>query len=65
MSTSAVGTTLSPTPGRPPARGMVWIPGGSFTMGSAARYPEEAPAHRVVVKGGSICHMGFRCIVRS
>ena len=51
MSTTAVGTTLSPPPGRPPARGMVWIPGGSFTMGSDGHYPEEAPAHRVVVEG--------------
>jgi len=30
---------------------MVWIPGGTFTMGSDAHYPEEAPAHRVVVEG--------------
>ena len=38
-------------PGRPPARDMVWIPGGTFTMGSDAHYPEEAPAHRVPVEG--------------
>jgi formylglycine-generating enzyme required for sulfatase activity len=30
---------------------MVWIPGGTFTMGSDAHYPEEAPAHRVPVEG--------------
>jgi formylglycine-generating enzyme required for sulfatase activity len=30
---------------------MVWIPGGSFTMGSDHHYPEEAPAHRVAVEG--------------
>ena len=30
---------------------MVWIPGGSFVMGSNHHYPEEAPAHRVDVKG--------------
>ncbi|WP_259703038.1 formylglycine-generating enzyme family protein [Synechococcus sp. CS-1324] len=30
---------------------MVWIPGGSFVMGSDAHYPEEAPAHRVAVEG--------------
>ncbi|MFZ9753479.1 MAG: formylglycine-generating enzyme family protein [Cyanobium sp.] len=30
---------------------MVWIPGGSFTMGSDHHYPEEAPAHRVRVDG--------------
>lgn len=38
-------------PGRPPARDMAWIPGGSFSMGSDHHYPEEAPAHRVVVEG--------------
>ena len=27
---------------------MVWVPGGTFIMGSDAHYPEEAPAHRVV-----------------
>src|SRR5262245_36513512 len=34
---------------RPP--GMVWIPGGDFTMGSDAgsAWPEERPAHRVRV----------------
>jgi sulfatase modifying factor 1 len=30
---------------------MVWIPGGSFRMGSDHHYPEEAPAHRVSVDG--------------
>ena len=30
---------------------MVWIPGGSFSMGSDDHYPEEAPAHRVSVEG--------------
>src|SRR5438105_7549137 len=29
--------------------GMVWIPGGTFRMGSDHHYPEEAPAHRVSV----------------
>lgn len=38
-------------PGRPPAREMVWIPGGTYTMGSDHHYPEEAPAHRVRVEG--------------
>src|SRR5262245_11217261 len=28
---------------------MVWIPGGTFLMGSEKHYPEEAPAHRVTV----------------
>jgi formylglycine-generating enzyme required for sulfatase activity len=31
--------------------GMVWIPGGTFMMGSDRHYPEEAPAHRVTVDG--------------
>jgi formylglycine-generating enzyme required for sulfatase activity len=30
---------------------MVWIPGGTFTMGSDHHYPEERPAHRVSVDG--------------
>lgn len=30
---------------------MVWIPAGTFQMGSDAHYPEEAPAHRVHVEG--------------
>ncbi|MGH2532081.1 MAG: formylglycine-generating enzyme family protein [Thermomicrobiales bacterium] len=30
---------------------MVWIPGGTFLMGSNDHYPEEAPAHRVTVAG--------------
>jgi formylglycine-generating enzyme len=30
---------------------MVWIPGGTFLMGSEDHYPEEAPAHRVTVDG--------------
>ncbi|TIV69480.1 MAG: formylglycine-generating enzyme family protein, partial [Mesorhizobium sp.] len=35
-----------------PAReDMLWIPGGQFLMGSNSHYPEEAPAHRVVVGG--------------
>jgi sulfatase modifying factor 1 len=30
---------------------MLWIPGGTFWMGSDDHYPEEAPAHRVGVDG--------------
>jgi len=39
--------------GRSTPPGMVWIPGGDFTMGSdAARaHPDEQPAHRVRVRG--------------
>jgi len=39
------------SPGRPPARDMVWIPGGSHPMGSNDHYPEEAPAHTAAVEG--------------
>jgi formylglycine-generating enzyme len=35
----------------PPDSGMVWIPGGTFLMGSDHHYPEEAPAHQVMVGG--------------
>jgi len=38
-------------PSKPPADGMVWIPDGTFLMGSNDHYPEEAPAHRVTVRG--------------
>jgi formylglycine-generating enzyme required for sulfatase activity len=30
---------------------MVWIPGGTFRMGSNDHYPEEAPVHLVTVDG--------------
>jgi len=30
---------------------MIWIPSGTFRMGSNDHYPEEAPAHRVTVDG--------------
>lgn len=33
------------------AANMVWIPGGTFLMGSDDFYPEERPVHRVTVDG--------------
>ena len=36
---------------KPPLPNMVWIPGGTFLMGSDKHYPEEAPAHEVTVEG--------------
>jgi formylglycine-generating enzyme len=34
-----------------PAPDMLWIPGGTFLMGSDVHYPEEAPVHLVTVDG--------------
>jgi len=30
---------------------MIWVPGGTFTMGSSKHYPEERPIHKVAVDG--------------
>ena len=38
-------------PGAPPAKDMVWIPGGTFRMGSDDFYAEERPVHSVSVDG--------------
>jgi formylglycine-generating enzyme required for sulfatase activity len=45
------GVAPQPEPGSPPFAGMVWIPGGTFQMGSDSHYPEERPVHRVSVDG--------------
>ncbi len=39
------------SPGTPPRRDMVWVPGGTFRMGSNVAYPEERPEHQVAVSG--------------
>ena len=44
-----VASVPSPEQSTPP--NMVWIPGGTFRMGSAQHYPEEAPVHRVSLNG--------------
>ena len=49
MSDSAT-ETLSRREHASPAN-MIWIPGGTFRMGSDNHYAEEAPAHRVTVSG--------------
>ena len=61
-----VGVTAATRCERPPRphlllRDMIWIPGGTFRMGSDAHYPEEAPVHCVSV---DTSHVGFRCVVR-
>ena len=66
-------STLQAGPaGRAPFPGMVWVPGGTFLMGSDRHYPEERPAHcyRPAARfpepvDTSTSHLGFRCIVRS
>ena len=55
---SACNGSLKPRASVPP--GMVWIPGGTFTMGSNDHYPEEAPAHQVSVSGFWIDQCGYR-----
>jgi formylglycine-generating enzyme len=37
--------------GKPPYADMVWIPGGTFLMGSDHHYSEEAPTHQVTIEG--------------
>jgi formylglycine-generating enzyme len=44
-------TDATSTPAPAPYPGMVWIPGGTFRMGSNKHYPEERPVHRVTVGG--------------
>lgn len=43
--------SANPPPGPPPARDMVWVPGGAFRMGSEQFYPEERPVRDVSVGG--------------
>lgn len=38
-------------PGTSPRNGMIFVPSGTFWMGSDRHYPEEGPAHRVKVDG--------------
>jgi formylglycine-generating enzyme len=45
------GTTSTANRGQAPAKGMAWVPGGGFLMGSRDFYPEERPVRRVEVDG--------------
>jgi len=45
------GGAQATVPGQAPHPDMVWIPGGTFLMGSDRHYPEERPAHHVTVDG--------------
>jgi sulfatase modifying factor 1 len=49
--TGPISTLTGVRRGKPPAEGMVFIPGGTFRMGSDNHYPEEAPTHEVTVGG--------------
>jgi formylglycine-generating enzyme len=55
MSIARAQPPLLPAPrtGQPGGRpkGMVWVPGGAFLMGSRDFYPEERPEHGVAVDG--------------
>jgi formylglycine-generating enzyme len=48
--TRRMGSGADPA-GRPRGPDLVWVPGGTFRMGSDDHYPEEAPTHRVTVSG--------------
>jgi len=50
-STQALPSVAAAAAGPAPHPGMLWIPGGTFMMGSDHHYPEEKPAHRVTVDG--------------
>jgi sulfatase modifying factor 1 len=49
--TSLSGGKLKDRRARVPTKDLVWVPGGTFLMGSDVHYPEEAPAHKVSVSG--------------
>ena len=51
MTAPPAAPTAAPRRATPATKGMVWLPGGTFRMGSDDHYPEEAPAHAVSVGG--------------
>src|SRR5689334_10041005 len=48
---SALGHEIPAMPRQPSTNGMVWIPGGSFWMGSEDGNPDEKPVHQVTIDG--------------
>lgn len=51
MSLATESTPRAAHSGLPPGKDMVWVPGGTFLMGSDHHYAEEAPAHEMTVAG--------------
>ena len=51
IKSSQIPPKAAEAPGSPPQPNMVWIPGGTFRMGSEDFYPEEGPIHQVSVDG--------------
>lgn len=49
--TATAGDGQQQAGGQPPHPGMVWIPGGTYNMGSERHYPEERPVGPVTVDG--------------
>ena len=57
-------------PGPAPDEQMVWVPYGTFLMGSNRFYPEEGPAHEVTVDGFwmdryTVTNAQFQCFVEA
>src|SRR5215213_9282221 len=51
MSQAVAGIMPADARRAPAGTQMLWIPGGTFRMGSDHHYPDEAPVHRVTVDG--------------
>jgi formylglycine-generating enzyme required for sulfatase activity len=70
MATPVPMSQVSSRPGPPPFPDMIWIPGGTFRMGSDHHYPEEAPAHEAAVLGFwidryQVTNIAFRRFVKA
>lgn len=50
LESTSSSAACGPPPLDSPHAGMLFVPGGSFTMGSDAAFPEEGPAHEVTVE---------------